>query len=106
MLHNDIFKQQIWEFFQNDIDSCLLVSKDMQTKRKESAFKGGLNFTAALSMMVIIEMCAGYFSGEKANDNSSAKFITRYFSKYEPILRIESICKKVFQLFRHGLAHN
>lgn len=105
-LHKDVFKQQIWKFFQNDIDSCLIVSKDLQTKIGNLIFKGGLNFTAALTILVVIEMCASYYSGKEVDDNKVTEFINKYFSKYEPIFHFEPICKKLFQVFKHGLAHN
>lgn len=105
-LHNDVFRQQIWEFFQNDMDSCLEVAKDKQIKGDKSIFKGGLNFTAALTLMAVVEMCASYFVGREVDDNAAAKFIKEYLSKYEPIFQFEPISKKFFQIFRHGLAHN
>lgn len=104
--HNDMFRQQIWEFFQNDLDSCLLVSRDLQTKRESSVFRGGLNFTATLAIVVIVEMCSSYYSGREADDNAVAEFINKYFSKHEPIFQFKDICKKFFQVFRHGLVHN
>ena len=59
-LHNDVFKQQIWGFLCDDLESCLAVSQIVQFFPKNTIFKGGLNFTAALAIFSVIELAAGY----------------------------------------------
>lgn len=102
-LHNDVFKQQIWEFFCDDLDSCLLVSKLKQSG--DTRFKGGLNFTSCLTIFTVIELCSGYFKGTDSNSNTVADFFVRYFSKYYAKFKDKEFSKQFYYIFRHGLAH-
>jgi hypothetical protein len=104
-LHNDVFKQQIWEWFCNDIDSCFKVSQDLQTKRERSVFKGGLNFPAALTTFSIIELMAGYHAGREPTYTDIAEFVSRYVGKYCPKLADKNVAKRWYDVFRHGLSH-
>jgi len=103
-LHNDVFRQQIWEFFCNDLDSCLLVSKIIQSG-KTSPFKGGLNFTALLAIFSVIELASGWWEGKEPTQETVANFIQKYFSKYEPRFSDQVLAKKFYNVFRNGLSH-
>lgn len=102
-LHNNVFKQLIWEFFCDDLDSCLAVSKLKQAG--DSRFKGGLNFTACLTILSAIEMCSGYYKGKDTNSNSVADFLTKYFSNFFEGFKNRNLSKQFYIVFRHGLSH-
>ena len=102
-LHNDVFNQQIWEFFCDDLDSALLVSRLKQSG--DTRFKGGLNFTSCLTIFTVIELCSGYFQGRDSDSNSVADFLGRYFSKYYDKFKDKEFSKHFYYIFRHGLAH-
>lgn len=102
-LHSDLFKQQIWEFFCDDLDSCLTVSQLKQSG--DYRFKGGLNFTACLTIFSVIEMCSGYYKGKDTNSDTVADFLVKYFSKYFDNFGDVSFSKQFYIVFRHGLAH-
>ena len=102
-LHNDVFKDQIWRFFCDDLDSCLLVSKLKQSG--DARFKGGLNFTACLAIFSAIEFLAGFFVGKEPASDDIALFFQKYFSEYWEKLRDKSFSKKFYEVFRNGLSH-
>lgn len=102
-LHNDVFKQQIWEFFRDDLESCLTVSKLKQSG--DSRFKGGLNFTACLTIFSVIEMCSGYYKEGNSNSDTVADFLTTYFSTHFDGFKDRSFSKQFYVVFRHGLSH-
>jgi hypothetical protein len=102
-LHDDVFRQQVWAFFCDDLESCLFVSKLKQCGIKE--FKGGLNFTAALTIFSVIDFLAGFWMGKKAEQSEIAKFICKYFGKYSLALSDEKLCKQFYNVFRNGLSH-
>lgn len=102
-LHNDVFKQQIWEFFCDDLKSCLTVSKLKQSG--DTRFSGGLNFTACLTIFSVIEMCSGYYMGKSSNSDTVADFLTKYFSKYFGGFKDRNYSKQFYIVFRHGLSH-
>jgi hypothetical protein len=105
-LHNDVFGQQVWDWFCNDLDSCLLVSEKVQAGSSE--FRGGTNFPAALTIFSVLEMTAGYHSG-KADDQQLTDrvvaFLVKYFSKHDGRFADADFAKKFYNVFRHGLAH-
>jgi hypothetical protein len=96
---------QIWEWFCNDIDSCLTVSHDLQAQGDASTFRGGLNFPAALTMFAVIELMAGYHAGKKPGSKEIAGFVGKYVGKYYPKLADEQVAKKWYEVFRNGLSH-
>lgn len=102
-LHNYVFQQQIWSFFYNDLESCLEVSKEVQQGNKK--FKGGLNFTAALTIFSVIDFLASFWKGKNANQTDIAKFIHKYFANYHLIFKTEDLCKQFYNIFRNGLSH-
>lgn len=102
-LHNDVFNQQIWEFFSDDLESCLTVSKLKQVG--DTRFKGGLNFTACLTILSVIEMCSGYCKGKDSNSDTVADFLTKYFSQYFDGFGDRNFSKQFYVVFRHGLSH-
>lgn len=104
-LHNAVFKDQIWAWFCNDMDSCLKVSKDLQDQQEKSTFKGGLNFPAALTMFAVIELVAGYYAGKRPSYTDVAKFVSRYVGRYCPRLADRNVAKHWYDVFRHGLSH-
>lgn len=103
-IHNDVFKQQIWDFFCGDLDSCLAVSKVIQSKQP-TQFKGGLNFTATLTIFSVIELTAGWWKGKEATTDIIASFIQQYFAKYYPRFKERVFAKKFYEVFRNGLSH-
>lgn len=102
-LHNDVFRQQIWEFFCDDLDSCLLVSRLKQSG--DTRFKGGLNFTACLTIFSVIEMCSSYYKGRNSDTNTVSDFLAKYFSKYFDRFYDKEFSKDFYTVFRHGLSH-
>ena len=102
-LHKDVFKQHIWEFFCDDLESCLSVSKLKQAG--DTRFKGGLNFTACLTILSVIEMCSGYYKGKDSKSDTVADFLTEYFSKYFDGFKDRNFSKLFYTVFRHGLSH-
>lgn len=102
-LHNDVFKQQIWEFFCDDLESCLTVSK--MARVPNSHFKGGLNFTAVLTIFSVIELAAGWWKGKESTHEIIADFIQKYQSKYYKGFENKSFVKKFYGVFRNGLSH-
>lgn len=103
--YKDIFQQQIWEWFCNDMDSCILVSTDLQKKGVKSKFSGGINFPAALACFSVIELMSGYHAGRKPDNNNISKFISKYIGKYYSKLKNEKIAKTWYEVFRNGLSH-
>jgi len=102
-LHKNVFKQQIWEFFCGDLESCLAVSKQKQAGNP--LYKGGLNFTACLAIFSVIEMCAGYYKGEETNTDTVVDFLNKYLSKYFGNFKDRNFSKLFYTVFRHGLSH-
>ncbi|OGM09116.1 hypothetical protein A2Z67_05920 [Candidatus Woesebacteria bacterium RBG_13_36_22] len=103
-LHNDVFQQQIWDFFCGDLESCLIVSRIKQSN-PNSPFKGGLNFTATLVIFSVIELASGWWKGTKATNDIIASFIQKYFSKHDKRFKDKSFAKKFYDVFRNGLSH-
>ena len=104
--HKGFFRQSIYELFCGDLKSCLKVSKIKQGMPNGYEFIGGLNFTAALVIMCIIEMMAGFYKDKlQPNSDDVADFMTRYFSKYEPIFNDKEFSKLFYRVYRHGLVH-
>ncbi|HZE87228.1 MAG TPA: hypothetical protein VE090_03395 [Methylomirabilota bacterium] len=103
-LHNDVFQQQIWDFFCNDLESCLTVSK-LKQSNPNSPFKGGLNFTATLAIFSVIELAAGWWKGTEATNDIIASFIQNYLAKYYDRFNNKSFAKKFYEVFRNGLSH-
>lgn len=102
-LHNDVFRQQVWEFFCDDLESCLAVSKLKQAG--DTRFKGGLNFTACLTILSVIEMCSGYYKGRDTNSDTVADFLTKYFFNFFDGFKDRNFSKQFYVVFRHGLSH-
>lgn len=102
-LHNNVFKQQIWEFFCDDLDSCLLVSKLKQSGDRR--FRGGLNFTACLAIFSAIEFLSGFLAGREPTSDDIAVFLQKYFGKYWERMNSKSFSKKFYEVFRNGLSH-
>jgi hypothetical protein len=104
-LHNDVFKQQIWGFLCDDLESCLAVSQIVQFFPKNTIFKGGLNFTAALAIFSVIELATGYYTGKKTTTRAVADFLGKYFAPDFPAFKDKPFAMKFYEIFRHGLAH-
>lgn len=102
-LHSDVFKQQIWDFFCGDLDSCLQVAKLKQSG--DTRFNGGLNFTACLTIFSVIEMCSSYYSGRDSNNSTVSDFLIKYFSKYYEKFKEKGFARDFYKVFRHGLSH-
>src|SRR5579862_2528532 len=105
-LHNDVFKQQVWEWFCDDLESCLLVSKKLQLGDKE--FNGGTNFPACLTIFAVIEMAAAYYAGRTDDSNltnDAVKFLTKYFAMYDSRFEDPRFTRGFYLVFRHGLVH-
>jgi hypothetical protein len=101
-LHNDIFREQIWGWFCNDIESCFKVAQDLQARGE---LRGRLNFPAALTIFAVIELVAGYYAGKRPRHGDIAKFISRYLGKHYAKLADERVAEKWYEVFRHGLSH-
>jgi len=107
-IHNDVLRQQIWEFFQNDLHSCLEVSRQVQQARASSspiAFQGGLNFTSALVIFSVLDLCSGFFSGAAPTTQTVSDFITEYLGKRDRLFSDSNFSLEFYRVFRHGLAH-
>lgn len=107
-LHNDVFREQVWEFFCNDIESCLEVSREVQNSRADntrSKFKGGLNFTAATAIFAVIDFCSGFNKGSEASSNDVALFMSEYFKSYDTLFENLELSKQFYNVFRNGLSH-
>lgn len=104
-LHNEVFNQQIWQFFCNDLDSCIKVAKIVQKEEGKGTFKGGLNFTAALVIFSVIEFVSGWYQNRESDSNTVAEFLDKYASKYFNPFRDKRISKKFYEVFRNGLSH-
>ncbi|MGH7157275.1 MAG: hypothetical protein ACREGG_04165 [Candidatus Saccharimonadales bacterium] len=105
-LHKDVFQQQVWEWFCNDLESCLLVSQKVQAGDAE--FKGGINFPAALTIFSVLELCASYFSGRTDDSNlidRVVQFLVKYFPKHDARFSDADFAQRFYRVFRHGLAH-
>ena len=87
--YQDVFKQLVWGFFCGDIDSCLEVAKMVQARESNDlSLKGGCNFTAALVILCVIEMMAGYYKGKlDPSSRDVADFFVKYFSPYDPLFK-------------------
>lgn len=107
-LHNRVLNDQIWDFFKNDLESCLEVSKIKQEAENSgtvSPFRGGLNFTAATATFAVINFCASFYHGKRANTDETGEFMTKYFSKYWAELNDVSFSRQFYKVFRNGLSH-
>lgn len=102
-LHNDVFKDQIWKFFCDDLESCLLVSKLKQAG--DGRFKGGLNFTACLTIFSVIELCSSYYKGKDSDVNTVTDFLIKYFFKYYDKFNSKYFSREFYRVFRNGLSH-
>lgn len=103
-LHNNVFQQQIWDFFCDDLESCLTVSR-LKQSNPDSPFKGGLNFTAILAIFSVIELTAGWWKGTEPTNEIIASFIQKYFAKYYARFSDKGFAKKFYEVFRNGLSH-
>lgn len=102
--YKGFFRQSIFDFYTNDLKSCLEVSRAKQAG--STVFPGGLNFTAALVILCVLEMMAGFFKGKVQPSNDDVvDFIIKYFSKYESKFTDEKFSKLFYKVFRHGLVH-
>lgn len=102
--YEGFFRQSIFDFYANDIKSCLKVSEIKQSG--SSDFQGGLNFTAALAIFCVLEMMAGFYKGKKEPTNDDiVDFLVKYFSKYDSKFADKDFAKLFYKVFRHGLVH-
>lgn len=104
-VHNQVLQQQVWEFFCNDLDSCIEVSKDTQQNKSLSRFKGGLNFTAALTIFSVLEFISSFYLNSEPSSSTFAKFLSKYGSRYFDKFSNENLSKKLYEVFRNGLSH-
>lgn len=111
--HKEFFKQLIYDYYEKDISSCLKVSKIKQ--EDPNSFPGGLNFTAGLVTLCVLEMMAAYFKGkttvnkkgrlDQANSREVADFLIKYFSPFFSLFSDKEFSKEFYEVFRHGLVH-
>ncbi|MBI2028235.1 MAG: hypothetical protein HYT07_01365 [Candidatus Levybacteria bacterium] len=102
-LHTAVFNQQVWSFFCDDLESCLEVSRRLQKGDRD--FKGGLNFTACLTIFSVIEMCSGYYKGKDSDINTISEFLTKYLTKYFSLFEDRDFSRYFYYVFRDGLSH-
>lgn len=97
-----VFKDQVWSFYAHDMESCFSAARSAQ----EGNGNGGQNFTAALITFSVIDFCAGFYMGNnKRSTDDIAGFITRYFRKHDKRFSNVNFSKRLYVVFRHGLAH-
>jgi len=101
-LHSKVFKEQIWAFFCDDLETCLSICK---LKQDYNIFKGGLNFTACLVIFSVIELCAGYYIGKDSDPDKVSDFLVKYFSRYFSKFNDKNFAKSFYSVFRNGLSH-
>ena len=63
--------------------------------------KGGCNLSSCILVLIGIESFARFFSNKKAGADVVAEFVDSYYPT-----AYHGKMKKVYSLFRHGLAHN
>lgn len=107
--HDDFFNLIIFEFYKNDVESCLNVSKS-----DRATFPGGQNYTAGLVIVCVLETITAYYKGkdinksgvmEEAKSDEVAEFMVKYFSPFEKLFSDKSFSKKFYEVYRHGLVH-
>lgn len=104
--HKGFFKQMIYKFFCDDLESCLKVSKTKQGIISNPSFDGGLNFTAGLVIVCVIEMMAGFYKGKRLTDeNDVVDFLEDYFSEHNNLFKDREFAKYFHRVVRHGLVH-
>lgn len=100
--HNEVFNLQIWDFFQNDMDSCFVSAKRAQ----ESDGMGGQNFTAATIIFTVLDFCAGFYHGKvEVTSIEVSDFITKYLGARNKRFENKDFTKQFYNVFRHGLVH-
>jgi len=62
---------------------------------------GGCNLSSCILVLIGIESFSKFFSGKKNDADAFAEFIDKYYPSY-----YYGKMKKIYELFRHGLAHN
>lgn len=63
--------------------------------------RGGCNLSSCILVLIGIESFSKFFSTKKTDVGAFADFVDVYFPK-----EYHGRMKKVYELFRHGLAHN
>jgi len=63
--------------------------------------RGGCNLSSCILVLIGIESFSKFFSTKKTDVDAFADFVDAYFPK-----EYHGRMKKVYELFRHGLAHN
>lgn len=62
---------------------------------------GGCNLSACILVLIGIESFSKFFSKKKNDSDAFAEFIDTFYPSY-----YHGKMKKIYELFRHGLAHN
>ncbi|GMR03575.1 MAG: hypothetical protein BMS9Abin22_076 [Gammaproteobacteria bacterium] len=62
--------------------------------------KGGCNFSSCMLVMIGIESFSKYFSSKESNKGAFSDFFDNYYPD-----QYHGKMKKIYELFRHGLAH-
>ncbi len=63
--------------------------------------KGGCNLSSCILVFIGIESFSKFFSNKKSDEDVFAEFVDKFYP-----MDYRGKMKKVYQLFRHGLAHN
>lgn len=105
-IHKKVFELQIWDYFENDINSCFTAARNAQ----DNGGKGGQNFTAATIIFTVLDFCAGFYHGKtepklSLNAREVAEFITKYLGARDEMFRNPALTLKFYEVFRHGLIH-
>jgi len=63
--------------------------------------KGGCNLSSCILVLIGIESFSKFFSKNRADVDAFADFVDKYYPE-----QYHGKMKKIYELFRHGLAHN
>jgi hypothetical protein len=98
-LHNDVFKQQIWGLFCDDLEPCLVAAQIAQFFPQNNILKSDLTFTTALAVFSFIEFAAG-FAIDFRRDWALRVAEGRQDSERIPVLNIPSFFQITKNLLR------
>ena len=104
-LHNDVFKQQIWGLFCDDLEPCLVAAQIAQFFPQNNILKSDLTFTTALAVFSVIEFAAGFYAGKDPTTNTVTEFLGKYFTPHFRAFGDKPLAKKFYRVFRNALSH-
>lgn len=96
--YKEVFKHQIWGYFQSDMEGLLQSSATPA-------------ISAALLILSTIDWMTSHYYGIDSHRSRSPKasevgaVLEKYFSQDEKLFENKEFGEKFYQVFRHGLAH-